>query len=98
MRRVRPISSERARRDTSSGETISASISASTASASLNPSRPNNLIPLSSYGLWEALITIPASARIDEVMNAMPGVGSGPVSQTSAPIDTIPPTSADSNM
>ena len=32
------------------------------------------------------------------VMNAMPGVGSGPVSQTSAPIDTMPDASAVSNM
>src|ERR1044071_9354752 len=31
-------------------------------------------------------------------MNAMPGVGSGPVSQTSAPIATMPDASADSNM
>jgi hypothetical protein len=31
-------------------------------------------------------------------MNAIPGVGSGPVSQTSAPIETMPAASADSNM
>ena len=55
-------------------------------------------MPLSSNGLCEAEITTPASHRIDEVMNAMPGVGSGPVSQTSAPIDTMPAASADSNM
>ncbi len=30
-------------------------------------------------------MTTPASARIDQVMNAMPGVGSGPTSITSAP-------------
>jgi hypothetical protein len=56
------------------------------------------LIPLSSNGLCDAEITTPASQRIDDVMNAMPGVGNGPVSQTSAPIDTIPAASADSNM
>ena len=43
-------------------------------------------MPLSWYGLCEAQITTPASARIDEVMKAMPGVGSGPHSITSAPI------------
>src|SRR3954465_8609252 len=55
-------------------------------------------MPLSSNGLCEAEITTPASHRIDAVMNAMPGVGSGPVSQTSAPIATMPDASADSNM
>jgi hypothetical protein len=56
----------------------------------LKPSAANSLMPLSWYGLWEALITTPASARMDQVMNAMPGVGSGPTSMTSAPADTIP--------
>ena len=55
-------------------------------------------MPLSSNGLCDALITTPASQRIELVMNAMPGVGSGPVSQTSAPIDTMPEASAVSNM
>src|SRR5436190_18370455 len=55
-------------------------------------------MPLSSNGLCDAEITTPASHRIDEVMSAMPGVGSGPVSQTSAPIATMPEASADSNM
>jgi len=48
--------------------------------------------------LCEALMTTPASARIDQVMNAMPGVGSGPTSSTSAPADTIPACSALSSM
>src|ERR1051325_4395267 len=55
-------------------------------------------MPLSSNGLCDAEITTPASQRIDDVMNAMPGVGSGPVSQTSAPIATMPDARADSNM
>jgi hypothetical protein len=55
-------------------------------------------MPLSWYGLCDALMTMPASARIDEVMKAMAGVGKGPVSQTSAPIDTMPASSALSNM
>src|SRR5450432_628230 len=43
-------------------------------------------------------MTTPASARIDDVMNAMPGVGSGPTSMTSAPAVTIPACSALSSM
>ncbi len=77
---------------------MSCSIAASTSSSSLKPSRAKSLMPLSWYGLCDALITMPASARIDEVMNAMAGVGSGPVSHTSAPIDTMPAASALSNM
>ena len=55
-------------------------------------------MPLSSYGLWLAEITTPASARIDEVMKAMPGVGSGPHSITFAPIEQMPEAIACSNM
>ena len=33
---------------------------------------------------------MPASARMLHVMNAMPGVGSGPTSSTSTPIEQIP--------
>ena len=47
--------------------------------------------------MCDALITTPASARIDAVTNAMPGVGSGPVIHTSPPIDTMPDASAVSN-
>ena len=46
---------------------IIASISASAASDSLNPSGPKNLIPLSWCGLWLALIITPTSARIERV-------------------------------
>ena len=34
------------------------------------------------------------AARIDEVIKAIPGVGSGPTSSTSTPIEQIPATSA----
>ena len=39
------------------------SMSDSTASGSLNPSPEKNLMPLSPYGLCEALITTPAESR-----------------------------------
>ena len=77
---------------------ISPSIRDSTSSGSLKPSRPKNLIPLSWYGLWEAEMTTPASARIEWVRNAIPGVGIGPTSRTSPPIAQIPAASAVSNM
>ena len=77
---------------------ISDSIRDSTSSGSLKPSRPKNLIPLSGYGLWDAEITTPASARIEWVRNAIPGVGIGPTSRTSPPIAQIPADSAVSNM
>jgi hypothetical protein len=48
--------------------------------------------------LCDALITTPASARIDQVMKAIPGVGNGPTSMTSAPADTMPACSALSSM
>ena len=77
---------------------IRLSIRSSTSSGSLKPSRPKNLIPLSGYGLWEAEMTTPASARIEWVRNAIPGVGIGPTSRTSPPIAQIPADSAVSNM
>jgi hypothetical protein len=48
--------------------------------------------------LCDALMTTPASARIDQVMKAMPGVGSGPTIMTSAPAETMPAWSALSSM
>src|SRR5215469_2990406 len=71
---------------------------ASVASSSLNPSREKNFIPLSWNGLWEAEITTPASARMLRVRKAIPGVGSGPTSQTSTPIEQMPDSSAVSSM
>ncbi len=76
----------------------SRSICSSTSSGSLKPSREKNLIPLSWYGLWLALITTPASARIDWVMKAMAGVGSGPLSITSTPMELMPEAMACSSM
>ena len=55
-------------------------------------------MPLSWYGLWDAEITTPASARMLRVRNATAGVGSGPTSRTSAPMEQIPDASAVSNM
>jgi hypothetical protein len=74
------------------------SIRSSVWSGSLKPSRAKNLMPLSWYGLWLALITTPASARIDSVMKAIPGVGSGPVSITSTPMEQMPEAIACSSM
>ena len=74
------------------------SMSASISSGSLNPSAAKILMPLSWYGLCDALMTTPASARIDQVMKAIPGVGSGPTSMTSAPAETIPACIALSSM
>jgi hypothetical protein len=69
---------------------ISRSISASASSGSLNPSAPNTLMPLSGYGLWLALITTPASARMLTVRCATAGVGMGPVSSTVPPMEQMP--------
>ena len=55
-------------------------------------------MPLSWKGLWEAEMTTPASARMLEVMKAMPGVGSGPTSRMSTPIEQMPEASAFSSM
>src|SRR6185312_13256980 len=43
-------------------------------------------------------MTAPASARIEVVMFAMPGVGSGPTSSTSTPIEVMPAARACSSM
>ncbi len=98
MRWAFPISSAVGRMFLMRPPVISFSISSSTASGSLKPSREKSLIPLSWYGLWEADITTPASARIDRVMKAMPGVLIGPTSSTSTPIEQIPAVRADSSM
>jgi hypothetical protein len=47
-------------------------------------------MPLSANGLWLALITIPASARMLTVRCATAGVGSGPQSSTRPPIEQTP--------
>ena len=71
-------------------------------SASHNPYQDNGIKIFGPDGYKlpdaeEAEMTTPASARIDDVMKAMPGVGSGPHSMTSAPIEQIPAASAVSN-
>ena len=77
---------------------MSASISASASSGSLKPSLPKILMPLSSYGLWLALMTMPASARMLTVRCATAGVGTGPHSSTRPPIDVMPDAIAVSSM
>ena len=69
---------------------MSASISISASSGSLKPSPPKILMPLSAYGLWLALMTMPASARMLTVRCATAGVGMGPQSITRPPIEQIP--------
>jgi hypothetical protein len=70
----------------------------STASASFSPCAEKNFMPLSSCGLCEAEMTMPASARSERVRCATAGVGIGPSRRTSTPAATRPASSADSNM
>ena len=74
------------------------SMANSISSDSLQPSGPKNLMPLSEYGLWEAEMTTPRSARSERVSMATAGVGIGPTSVTSMPIETNPAVSAGSIM
>ena len=55
-------------------------------------------MPLSGYGLCDALITTPRSRRSARVRYATPGVGIGPLSSVSTPADAKPASSADSIM
>ena len=55
---------------------------------------PNTSMPLSWYGLCEAEIMTPRSARIDRVSMATAGVGIGPGKSTSMPTEVKPATSA----
>ena len=55
-------------------------------------------MPLSTNGLWLALIITPKSARIDRVSIATAGVGIGPSRTTSIPTEVNPATIADSIM
>ena len=70
----------------------------SASSGSLKPSPPKILMPLSWYGLWLALMTMPASARMLTVRCAMAGVGIGPQSITRPPIAQTPLAMACSSM
>ncbi len=60
MRRALPSCAEGTH---TSGCSITPSIACSTLSGSFAPASEKNLIPLSSYGLCEALITMPAESR-----------------------------------
>src|SRR5437899_5609797 len=73
------------------------SMPCSSASLSLNPSRPKNLIPLWLAGLCEAETTAPASAPASGVRKAAAGVGSTPHKRTSAPAESSPADSAASS-
>src|SRR5436190_1190372 len=55
-------------------------------------------MPLSAWGLCDAVITMPASARRLRVTYATPGVGSGPMNRTSTPMDRMPDEMAFSSM
>ena len=55
-------------------------------------------MPLSSKGLWEAEMTMPASARMLLVRKAIPGVGMTPTMSALTPIEQIPETRAFSSM
>ena len=79
-------------------ESMSVSISASTASDSLKPSAPKNLMPLSSIGLCDAEIITPAAASMLAVIAATAGVGTIPSSTTLRPVDAIPATIAPSSI
>jgi hypothetical protein len=80
------------------GASSSDSISRSTASGSFMPSAEKNLMPLSSKGLCEAEIMIPADKRSARVRKATPGVGIGPTSSVSTPAAESPDSRADSSM
>ena len=75
-----------------------ASMALSVSSDSLKPSGPNSLMPLSWYGLCEAEIITPRSARSERVSSATAGVGSGPTRITFMPIEMKPAVSAGSIM
>ena len=55
-------------------------------------------MPLSLYGLCDALITTPADRRSARVRYATPGVGIGPASITSTPAAEKPDSSAASSI
>ncbi len=62
-----------------------ASTRASSASVNFSPRPENTLMPLSSNGLWDALITSPASKPSARVMYAVAGVGMMPADAIAAP-------------
>jgi hypothetical protein len=62
------------------------------------PSAEKNLMPLSSNGLCEAEIMMPAESRSAFVRKATAGVGIGPTRSVSTPAAERPDSSADSSM
>jgi hypothetical protein len=76
------------------GSSMRRSIASSTSSGSFAPLAEKNFIPLSSNGLCDALITMPADSRSARVRYAMPAVGSGPQRYTSTPAADSPASSA----
>ena len=98
MRSAVPMAEPVTRASSSSVDSSRRSISSSCQSGSLNPSGPNSLMPLSPYGLWLALMTTPASARMLCVRNATAGVGTGPQMMTRPPIAQMPEAMAVSHM
>ena len=95
MRTARP---SRSGATVENGSSSSRSMSLSSSSESFSPCDEKNLMPLSSCGLWEAEITIPALAPTARVSCATAGVGIGPSSRTRAPAAISPASSADSSM
>src|SRR5579872_121878 len=74
------------------------SISSSTLSGSFLPFAPNSFIPLSSNGLCDAEITMPAAAPFASTICATAGVGTTSTLITSTPIDANPAAIAASSM
>ena len=77
---------------------ISSTTRSSSASSSLNPSRPKSLMPLSGNGLCDAEMTAPRSAWPSRTSVAIPGVGSTPTRTAIPPADATPAASASSSM
>ena len=74
------------------------SIASSSASASLKPSPPKNLIPLSRYGLCDAETTAARSKPYWPSSSGAAGVGRTPPLKTSPPAAAMPAASAHSSI
>src|SRR5215218_9015471 len=85
-------------RSAAGASSISASIRASTSSASFTPWPSKNLIPLSWKGLWEAETTAARSSPSRLTRIAAAGVGSTPPSSASPPAAATPAASAASSI
>src|SRR5688500_7514393 len=78
------------------GSATSVSTDASSCSVSFVPAPPKTLMPLSSYGLCDAEITIPASNPSVRARYATAGVGTTPALTTVAPSLVSPRASSSS--